>query len=124
MPDQISLPEIRVPRGGITFADHRSDDEKANDSAYREFVHQMTARIMVTRDQTIEDACITALAHSWDIHIHEPEPSWTSRPSDTDLLPLMYIGIEFTPAAHLIPTIHRHQVSRWDDAEVWDNDAD
>lgn len=105
----ITLPEVRAPRGGITFP-----EPCLNDGAFRREVHKAVARLRHVQDAVLEVAAIEALDSGWDIHVHRP--SHPSKP----MYP--YIGIELTPRVFSIPTIYEHRCSARDDAYVWDED--
>lgn len=114
----IGFPDITTPRGAITWHDP-TPAERAATEAMRARNTRAAEHAAALRAAAIDTACVTALREGWDVHVYEPrEPYQTiSRWTTHDLTRLTHVGIEYTPAAHPIPTIHHHQPydPDWDD---------
>ena len=107
----ISLPEVSVARGGISFRDPAAVERKPYAETVQMYLH--LHRVRSLQDDAIKSACHTALMHSYDIHLQ-----WdTASP---------FIGIEFTrPMRWPIPTIHEHHSDmRWWDLEDEEDDVE
>lgn len=104
------FPRITVTRGGITYppVPPESPTERAAREAVQAYITRMVGTLVEAQNAAIDYACVVALHHGWDIHLHDP---WRSKPS-------RFIGISFTPASHRVPTIHW----RRDDADLWEDE--
>jgi hypothetical protein len=103
---RVEPPTMSVRRGGIDFGASLHTEHLA---LIREAVDMLLKR----QHLTVEIACIEALSNGWDVHVYR---------AGTSKALYSYIGIEFTPSLHSIPTVHEHRASRWDDADVWDEE--
>lgn len=125
-PGAITLPQITALRGSIDFTDRRTPAERAATDALHAHINRIADTLSRRRRDAIDAACLTALAHHWDVHVYEPpQPLHFTTDTTTDTLTaLAYVGIRFTPAHHPIPTIHHHtdeplDWTDWDDHPGW-----
>lgn len=111
------FPRMKVRLGADPWQPPTPAEQAASD-AWQAHVNRAVDQFARTRQATIENACMTALRHGWDVHVHEPPAPFTWRRARAEhLVYLRCIGIEFTPAAHRIPTLHFHPAP---DAASWD----
>lgn len=111
---RISLPEVSVRRGGITFD---MIEQTPTQRLAHEQMRRLQERIVTTsaryRDMVVDAACVTASLNGWDVHIYEPPtPFSITQASHEVLYRLRYVGIEYTPAKHPVPTLHYHAAPR------------
>lgn len=104
----ITLPEIKVARGGITYTRPTPAETRARE-AMEAMIRRHVGDTLAAQRKVIDDACYTALANGWDVHVHR-HPHKATR----------FIGIAFTSRDHIIPTIHEHRTVGYDDD--WEDD--
>lgn len=111
----IGFPRVRASRYVDWFQTPTPAERRAAD-ALRSLTSRIAERMSAQRNAAIDAACLTAMAEGWDVHVYEPpEPLILHRATDNDLIPLAYVGIEFTERAHPVPTVHFHQSYVWED---------
>jgi hypothetical protein len=105
----ITLPEVAVRRGGITFRTSTQQEQAAAESRSALIKRHIDACARL-RHHTINATVAYASLNGMDVHITEP-PRLLSlfQATDRDLDRLAYVGIEFTPAEYSVPVIHYHQ---------------
>lgn len=115
------FPKISVPRGGIRFEPPTRAERLAQDALASQ-LRRMVDELMSRRNEVVDRATVVALANGWDIHVHEPPDvtTWDLEHNRAEVHYLAYVGIEFTPAKHPLPTIHYHSspdrdIYDWDD---------
>ena len=112
------FPKVTTARGGITFDFERTPMEKAAAEAWRAYVDRMIERMVLARAEAVDQACLIGMVEGWDIHVHEPpQPFSVTQTTEADLYRMRCVGIEFTPAKHIVPTIHYH---RYNDDWMYD----
>lgn len=113
------LPEVVVPRGGITYRVMAPAERRAYEAVQarmRRTIDTLSAR----QHDTIEAACLTAWAEAYDVHLYRRDAQLHTL--EDRVLAAAYIGIEFQPARYPVPTIVEHldhDVS-WTDDDEWE----
>jgi hypothetical protein len=115
-PVPLTLPQVRFTRFMDLWKEPTPAERRAND-ALRAMVARLTDRMARQRAAVVDAACLTALEEGWDVHVYEP-PEPLRYATDTYLVRLNYVGLEFTPAAHPVPTVHYHHTDEYD----WEDD--
>lgn len=108
-PTMADFPKVSVNRGGIEFPKWTPDQIAAAETN-RLLVARLTKKLAQRRADAVDAACIEAMANNFDVHVHEHyELDWVTTTIDNTYTVAAYVGIEFTPAKHPVPTIHYHR---------------
>lgn len=103
---RITLPNVAVRRGGITYPQPLDAVAQMVADQQRVVVNRIVDKCVRIREHTIRAAVAYASVNGMDVRITEPpRPQWLHSAPMSEINRLRYVGIEFTPAQYLMPVM-------------------